>query len=93
MHNDRSPLQISTLAASLISLGLMLIGVIRLPRSRLDAYRWFERGVLVSILITQVLVFWQDQLTALGGLLWDLALLTTLRFLIKQEEARSALKP
>ena len=67
---------------------LVVIGVIRLPTSRLAAYRWFERGVLVSILITQVLIFWQDQLTGLGGLLWDLALLTTLRFLIHQEEAR-----
>jgi hypothetical protein len=70
-----------------------LIGVMRLPTSRLDAYRWFERGVLVSVLITQVFIFWQDQLTALGGLLWDLLLLTALRFLLKQEEARTALKP
>jgi hypothetical protein len=92
MQSDTPPLQPGTLTASAISLGLVLIGVIRLPRSRLDAYRWFERGVLVSILITQVIIFWQDQLAALGGLLWDLALLTTLRFLLKQEEARIALK-
>ena len=31
----------------------------------------------------------RDQLAALGGLLFDLALLTTLRFLIRQEDARS----
>jgi hypothetical protein len=80
-----------SLVASLISLGLVLVGVFRLPRSRLDAYRWFERGVLVSVLITQVIIFWQDQLAALGGLAWDLALLTALRFLAKQEEARIAL--
>jgi len=92
MRTGTPPLQLGTLAASSISLALVLIGVMRLPTSRLDAYRWFERGVLVSILITQVLVFWQDQLAALGGLLWDLALLTALRFLLKQEEARTALK-
>lgn len=92
MHNTVPPLQLGTLTASLISLGLVLVGVVRLPRSRLDAYRWFERGVLVSVLITQVLIFWQDELAALGGLLWDLALLTALRFLLKQEEARVVLR-
>ncbi len=92
MQNDTPPLQAGTLAASVISLGLVVIGLIRLPMSRLDAYRWFERGVLVSVLITQVIIFWQDQLAALGGLAWDLALLTVLRFLVKQEEARVALK-
>ena len=90
MH-DRSALlqQQSTLLTSVVSLGLVLVGVARLPTSRLDAYRWFERSVLISVFFTQVIVFWQDQLAALGGLLFDLALLTTLRFLIRQEEARS----
>ncbi|MCA1644047.1 MAG: hypothetical protein LC797_00805 [Chloroflexi bacterium] len=92
MHNQTPPLQLATLTTSVVSLVLVLTGVMRLPRSRLDAYRWFERGVLVSILLTQVLIFWQDQLAALGGLLWDLALLTALRFLAKQEEARVVLK-
>jgi len=92
VHNDIPPLQLSTLTASLISLGLVLVGVFRLPTSRLDAYRWLERGILVSVLITQVLIFWQDQLTGLGGLVWDLALLTVLRFLERQEEARIGLK-
>jgi len=92
MHAGAPPLQLGTLAASSISLAFVLIGVMRLPTSRLDAYRWFERGVLVSVLITQVFIFWQDQLTALGGLLWDLLLLTALRFLLKQEEARTALR-
>jgi len=92
MAYDTPPLQPGTLASSVVSLGLVLIGVVRLPRSRLDAYRWFERGVLVSVLITQVIIFWQDQLAALGGLVWDLALLTALRFLVKQEEARIVLK-
>jgi len=91
LHDTGMPLrQQTTLATSLISLGLVLIGVARLPRSRLAAYRRFERSVLISVFFTQVIVFWQDQLAALGGLLWDLALLTTLRFLIRQEEARTS---
>jgi hypothetical protein len=92
MRAGLPPLQLGTLVASSVSLVFVLLGVTRLPRSRLDAYRWFERGVLVSVLITQVLIFWQDQLAALGGLLWDLLLLTALRFLLKQEEARTALR-
>ena len=89
--HDRATLlqQQSTLVTSLVSLGLVLIGVARLPTSRLDAYRWFERSVLIAVFFTQVIVFWQDQLAALGGLLFDLALLTTLRFLIRQEDART----
>jgi hypothetical protein len=78
----------ATLLTSSVSVALTLIGVLRLPESRLAAYRWFERGVLVSVFFTQVIVFWQDQLTALGGLFWDLVLLSVLRFLIRQEAAR-----
>ena len=79
----------ATLATSTLSLGLVLIGVMRLPRSRLDAYRWFERSILVSVFFTQVIIFWQDQLTALSGLFWDLLLLAILRFLIRQEAVRN----
>ena len=73
---------------SLASLALVLIGVTRLPTSRLAAYRWFERSLLVSIFLTRVILFWQDQLAALGGLVVDLVLLAALRFLIRQEETR-----
>jgi hypothetical protein len=79
----------ATLLSSSISLALVVVGVVCLPRSRLDAYRWFERSVLISILFTQVILFWQDQLAALGGLCWDLALLAVLRFLIRQELGRA----
>jgi hypothetical protein len=78
----------ATVVSSTLSLGLTVVGVVRLPNSRLAAYRWFERGVLISVFFTQVIMFWQDQLTALGGLLWDLVLLAVLRFLIRQEGAR-----
>jgi len=79
----------ATLATSTISLALVLVGVMRLPRSQLDAYRWFERSILVSVFFTQVIMFWQDQLTALSGLFWDLLLLAVLRFLIRQEAVRN----
>jgi hypothetical protein len=93
LHDTLPPLADQAgLFTSLISLALVLIGVARLPRSRAEAYRWFERSVLISILVTQVILFWQDQLAALTGLVWDLALLTVLRFLIRQEDARASLE-
>jgi hypothetical protein len=52
----------STLSA-LLSLAFAMLGVVHLRRSRLVAYRWLERSVLVSLLLGQVLLFWQDQLT------------------------------
>jgi hypothetical protein len=62
--------------------------VAQLRRSRLEAYRWLERSVLVSVLVGQILRFWQDQLAATVELAWNLLLLAALRYAIRQEEAR-----
>jgi hypothetical protein len=76
--------------AALASFGMILVGIARLRsgKARLAAYRWFERALLVSVLITQVIIFWYDQLGGLNGLVVDLALLAVLRYLIRQEEVR-----
>ena len=78
-------------ASALLSLAFAMLGVVHLRRSRLVAYRWLERSVLVSVLLGQVLLFWQDQLGAMVELGWNLLLLGALRFAIRQEEARLAL--
>jgi hypothetical protein len=85
---EQSSAWIGLLVSSLASLSLVLLGVAHLPRSRLAAYRWFERSVLVSVFFTQVLMFWQAQLAALSGLAVDLVLLAGLRYMLRQEEAR-----
>jgi hypothetical protein len=41
-----------------------MVCVAHLRRSRVVAYRWLERSVLVSLVLGQVLPFWQDQLGA-----------------------------
>jgi hypothetical protein len=79
-------------ASSLLALAFAMVGVARLRRSRLSAYRWLERSVLVSVLLGQVLLFWEDQLAAIVQLGWNLLLLGALRYAIRQEEARQALK-
>jgi hypothetical protein len=78
-------------ASSLLALAFAMVGVARLRRSRLSAYRWLERSVLVSVLLGQVLLFWEDQLAAIVQLGWNLLLLGALRYAIRQEEARQAL--
>ncbi len=80
----------STLSA-LLSLAFAMLGVAKLRRSRLGAYRWLERSVLVSLLLGQVLLFWQDQLGAVVELGWNLLLLGALRYAIRQEEVRLVL--
>ena len=69
--------------------GALLIGrgALCLRRSRLDAYRWFQRGLLVWILVTQVFVFYSSQLGGLLGLAVDLVAYGSLRYAIGQERA------
>jgi len=64
----------------------ILIGIQRLRRSRLAAYRWFRRSTLITICVSQVFMFYYSELAALGGLVWHLAVLFALRFVISSEE-------
>ena len=53
--------------AALVSAAFIIIGLIMMRRSRLQAYKWFLRAVLISLLITQLFVFYHDQFAALSG--------------------------
>jgi len=53
--------------------------------ARLDAYRWFQRAVLISIFFGQVFVFYREQLLAIVGLVIDLIVFTVLKYMIGQE--------
>ncbi len=78
----------STLAGAL----LVALGVVSLRRSRVTAYHWFQRGLLVWILITQVFVFYSSQLGGLGGLAIDLMAYGSLRYAIRLERAAERAK-
>src|SRR5919197_2169336 len=82
---------VASSASTLLSFAFVMLGVARLRRSRLGAYRWLERSVLVSVLFGQVLLFWEEQLGAALQLAWNLLLLGALRYAIRQEEARQGL--
>ena len=64
---------------------LVIAGIVRLPDSRLAAYQWFRRAVLVLIFITQVFAFYQDQLLAVLGLFANILVLVTLHAVIRLE--------
>jgi hypothetical protein len=74
---------LSTLAGA----ALIGRGVLALPSSRTAAYRWFVRGVLVWLLITQVFIFYGAQLAGLGGLAFDLAAYGALIYALRRETA------
>ena len=79
----------ATLASSSIVAVLYSVGVYKLIRgSRLDAYRWFEWGLLVSIFIVQVFDFADRELGAFATLLFNIVLLVTLRAMIAEERRR-----
>lgn len=75
---------------SLLSGALVLWGIVCMRRSRLKAFVWFERSVMISILITQVFAFYKEQFSGLLGLVLNIAVLFAVRFAIEQEHARES---
>jgi hypothetical protein len=73
-----------------LATGLVLVGVARLRYSRLAAYYWFKRSILVSIFIVQIFAFYSEQLGAIVGLGVDLVLLAGLDYMIGAERAAEA---
>jgi hypothetical protein len=64
----------------------VLLGVFRMRRSRLEAYRTFKTAVLIIIFVTQFFAFYHQQLIAVFGLLVNIVVWVTLRSMIQQEE-------
>jgi hypothetical protein len=71
--------------STIVGAVLVARGLLNLRASRMDAYRWFMRGLLVWLLITQVFVFYSSQLAGTGGLVADLLAYGSLRFALTRE--------
>ncbi|MBV9603155.1 MAG: hypothetical protein JOZ87_40815 [Chloroflexi bacterium] len=80
-----------SMAASLVSLIFAMIGAVHLPRNRLSALRWFERSLVVSLLLVDPVNFFSLEFGALGGLALDLILWAGVSYLIQQEVAKTAI--
>ena len=88
-----SPLSAASLAqvvSALAGAALVARGVVALPGSQAAAYRWFIRGILVWLLLTQVFAFYSSQLLGLGGLAVNLAAYITLRYALGHEVERQS---
>jgi hypothetical protein len=88
---ELSFVDVAQLAASSLAGIYTVLGVVRIRRSRLAAFEMFERSVLVSIFLTQVFRFYQEQFGALLGLLIDILILVAVRFVIEQERLVTAM--
>ena len=74
------------LASSLVSALFILGGIACIRKSRFIAFQMFERSILISIFVTRVFVFYEEQFGAIVGLIFDLLILLALRFMIEYEE-------
>jgi hypothetical protein len=79
--------------STVLATGMVLLGVARLHYSRLGAYYWFKRALLVSIFLTEFFAFYTQQLGAITGLAIDLVLLVALDYMIGEERASGAPPP
>jgi hypothetical protein len=80
----------AVLVSSSVVIVFNVLGILRLlGGSRISAYRWFERGLLISILFVQVFNFADLQLIAFALLAFDLLVLATIRVLIAAEEGQT----
>ncbi len=66
------------------------IGWLLFRRSRLAAYRWFQRSLAVSLLVVQVGHFYTNQFWALSGVAVNVLLYLALTGMIEEEKARLA---
>jgi hypothetical protein len=73
------------LASSLLSAGLVVIGATQIRRSRLVAYDYFTKSLLIDIFVTQFFAFYRYQFAALPGFALNLMLYVTIRILRHQE--------
>jgi hypothetical protein len=72
---------------------LVVIGFFRWRRSRLAAYRWFERALLVTIFITEFFAFYKNQTTQVFGFVIVLLTYAMVRAVIAEEESRQDAQP
>jgi hypothetical protein len=82
----------ASLISEMVSAAFLVVGVLVLPRNRLDAYLWFDRGMLVTILITQIFVFGQEQLAGVLDLAFSIVIWVMVRGAIRAERERDALE-
>jgi hypothetical protein len=78
--SDLAFVNIASLASTMVSAVLVAVGVAQLRRgNREEAYRNFDRALLIAVFVTQVFSFVESQFGAVFGLAVALVLLAALR--------------
>jgi hypothetical protein len=70
---------------TVIAAWFAIMGMIRLTRSRLEAFEWFRRATLANLLFTEFFIFSRIQFGAIPGFIFNLALLTLINFVLGAE--------
>jgi hypothetical protein len=78
----------ATLAAALV---LVAVAVLKMRKSRLEAYQLFKNAVLIQIFLVQVFFFYRAQFLALLGLAGNICVLLVLYYMIRQEKVASGI--
>ena len=81
------------LGSTLLAALFVALGVAALPRSRAFAYRMFKRSVVTTIVLTQVFIFYSEQVSAVVGLALNVLLLVALQAALDIERARGVAEP
>lgn len=84
-HDGVSFTEWMQVAGTLVSAALIAVGLAAWRRSRARAYRWFERGILVDILVTEVFTFYDAPGLATVGIAVDIILLIAVRIAARHE--------
>ncbi len=79
--------------SSLVSGAFVLVGLVRWRQSRLTAYRWFQRALLVTIFVTEFFAFYHNQNAQFLGLAVTLLTYAAITGMIRQEEVRAGSPP
>ena len=78
--------QYAQAGAMAVTVACVAVGIWAWRSSRARAYRWYMRGALISIFITQVFVFFHSQLAAISGLTVNVLTYATVAFMANLEE-------
>ena len=82
----------AALVSSVVAGALIVTGALLLHHSRAEAYRWFDRGLLVHLYVVQIFVFAEEQLAGTVGLIVILVAWTLLRSAMRAERDREAME-
>ncbi len=78
--------QVGETVSDFVAGGLVIAGLVRLRQGRtLEAYRWFDRSLLVEIFVGQVFAYIDHSFIATWGFLICVALLISVRFMEREE--------